>query len=234
MTTPVLTIRDDQLATEAGVEMLRAGINHLVVVDAGGRVLGIVSAASLMAPDALSPIALRWSIAAAHDEAQVIAAARLIPDIFVSLVETHIDAAVISRIVTLQNDALTQRLLELAIERHGPPPVPYAWLALGSGGRGELSLSSDQDNALAYADTDDPDGRRVLRARRRRRQPGPRRVRVRGVRIRRHGARPPLAHVAVATGSRSSIRRSRSGTTTTRCAPAWPSTSAGSPATSTS
>ncbi len=156
MTTPVLTIRDDQLATEAGVEMLSAGINHLVVVDAGGRVLGIVSAASLMAPDALSPIALRWSIAAAHDEAQVIAAARLIPDIFISLVETHIDAAVISRIVTLQNDALTQRLLELAIERHGPPPVPYAWLALGSGGRGELSLSSDQDNALAYADTDDP------------------------------------------------------------------------------
>jgi len=156
MTTPVLTIRDDQLATEASVEMLRAGINHLVAVDAGGRVVGIVSAASLMAPDALSPIALRWSIAAAHDEGEVVAAAKLIPDVFVSLVETHLDAAVISRIVTLQSDALTQRLLELAIKRHGPPPVPYAWLALGSSGRSELTLASDQDNALAYADTDDP------------------------------------------------------------------------------
>jgi len=51
---------------------------------------------------------------------------------------------------------MTWRLLELAIERHGEPPVPYAWLAFGSSARSEITLASDQDNGLAYADTDDP------------------------------------------------------------------------------
>ena len=51
---------------------------------------------------------------------------------------------------------MTTRLLDLAFERYGPPPVAYAWLALGSSARNELTLASDQDNALAYDDTDDP------------------------------------------------------------------------------
>jgi CBS domain-containing protein len=156
MTTPVLTIRGERLASEASIEMMRAGVNHLVVVDAHDRVLGVLSSASLMSPDALSPIALRWSIMAAHSVDEVVAAAELMPGVFVSLVDARLDAAAISRVITIHHDALTQRLLQLGIARHGPPPVPYAWLALGSGGRGELTLSSDQDNALAYADSDDP------------------------------------------------------------------------------
>jgi hypothetical protein len=51
---------------------------------------------------------------------------------------------------------MTQRLLELAIDQHGEPPVAYAWLAFGSAARSELNLVSDQDNGLAYDDTDDP------------------------------------------------------------------------------
>jgi CBS domain-containing protein len=54
------------------------------------------------------------------------------------------------------HDCLTARLLELAFERHGAPPVDYAWLVFGSAARNELTPASDQDNGLAYADTDDP------------------------------------------------------------------------------
>ena len=61
------------------------------------------------------------------------------------------------RILTLLNDTMATRLLELFVEEHGEPPVPYAWLAFGSTARGELTLASDQDNGLAFADTDDPD-----------------------------------------------------------------------------
>jgi signal-transduction protein with cAMP-binding, CBS, and nucleotidyltransferase domain len=53
-------------------------------------------------------------------------------------------------------DSMTVRLLDLATEHHGRPPVAFAWLALGSCARGELTLASDQDNALAYEDPDDP------------------------------------------------------------------------------
>ena len=156
MTAPVRTISAERLAPEASIEMMQKGINHLVVVDAAGGVLGIVSAGSLMAPDALSPFAVRWSIMAARREDEVAEAATRLPEVFVSLSDQHLDAPTISRVITLLVDSLTRRLLELAVGRLGRPPVSYAWLALGSAARSELTLVSDQDNALAYADSDDP------------------------------------------------------------------------------
>lgn len=156
MTAPVLTISAERLAPEASIEMMQAGVNHLVVVDADGGVVGIVSAGSLMAPDALSPFALRWSIAAARSEEKVVEVAARLPQVFVSLLDARLDAFAVSRLLTLVSDSLTRRLLELAELELGQPPVAYCWLALGGAARSELSLASDQDNALAYADADDP------------------------------------------------------------------------------
>lgn len=53
-------------------------------------------------------------------------------------------------------DAITRRLLIMAEERIGPPPVSYAWIAYGSQGRRELTLNSDQDNALVLDDRYEP------------------------------------------------------------------------------
>jgi CBS domain-containing protein len=136
--------------------MMERGVNHLVVVDAVGKVVGLISAGSLMTPDGLSPFALRWSITAARSEDEVVEIAGRLPRVFVSLSDAHLDAPALSRVITLVSDALTDRLLELAERELGRPPVPYSWLALGGAGRGELTLASDQDNGLAYADTDDP------------------------------------------------------------------------------
>ena len=61
----------------------------------------------------------------------------------------------IGRVLALQCDSATARLADFAIQRHGPPPVAWAWLALGSVARRELTLASDQDNALAYGDDDE-------------------------------------------------------------------------------
>ena len=61
----------------------------------------------------------------------------------------------IGRVLALSYDAVTTRLLDFAIARHGPAPRAWAWLALGSVARRELTLASDQDNALAYADPAD-------------------------------------------------------------------------------
>ena len=157
MTLPVRTVRDDVLAPEASIEMLQAGVNHLAVVDKDGRVVGVVSAGSLMSLDALSPFALRWSLAAARDEDDLAQAASSLPKLFVSLLDARLDAPALTRVITLLSDSMTTRLLDFAFERYGRPPVAYAWLALGSSARNELTLASDQDNALAYDDTDDPE-----------------------------------------------------------------------------
>ena len=63
----------------------------------------------------------------------------------------------IGRVLALNHDAVTTRLLDFAIARHGPAPCAWAWFALGSVARRELTLASDQDNALAYADPADPE-----------------------------------------------------------------------------
>ena len=68
MTTPVKTVSADVTAPEASIEMMAAGVNHLPVVDARGRVVGILSASSLMTLDARSPFALRRTILAARSE----------------------------------------------------------------------------------------------------------------------------------------------------------------------
>jgi CBS domain-containing protein len=110
-----------------------------------------------MSLDSLSPFALRHAILHARSADEVATASAQVPRLFVDLLDAHLDAAALMRILTLLNDAMATRLLELFAEDEGEPPVPYAWLAFGSTARGELTLASDQDNGLAFADTDDPD-----------------------------------------------------------------------------
>jgi CBS domain-containing protein len=152
----VHTIRADTLAAEASITMLAHGVRHLPVLDEDDGVLGIVSAGDLMSLEARNPFALRRSLQWARDEDELVATASDVPKLFVDLLDARLDAPMVCRVLTVLQDSLTARLLELAFERHGPPPVEYAWLVFGSAARHELTLASDQDNGLAYADTDDP------------------------------------------------------------------------------
>ena len=156
MSAPVKTVGADVMAAEAAIAMMEAGVNHMPVVDAGGRVLGILSAGQLMSLEALSPFALRQTLLTARAESDLVTTAAEIPKLFMDLIEADHDARGVTRILTLLSDAMTTRLIELAVECYGEPPVAYAWLAFGSTARSELTLASDQDNGLAYADTDDP------------------------------------------------------------------------------
>jgi len=157
MTTPVHTIGIEVLAPEASIAMMTSGVNHLPVLDNDGKVVGIVSASSLMALDARSPFALRRSIQGAHSEDELVLAASDLPHLFVDLLDAHLDAPALTRVLTVLSDAMTGRLLDLAFAKHGRPPLAYAWLAFGSSARSELTLASDQDNGLAYDDTTDPE-----------------------------------------------------------------------------
>ena len=156
MSSPVHTIGAEVLAPEASIAMMTAGVNHLPVLGADGEVVGILSASSLMSLESRSPFALRREIMAARTEDEVVEAASDIPQLFVDLMTARLDAPSVTRVLTVFHDTLTARFLELAVERLGEPPVPYAWLAFGSAARMELTLASDQDNGLAYDDTDDP------------------------------------------------------------------------------
>ena len=119
--------------------------------------MGLVSAKDLMALAYWSPFALRAAVFNATSEAALDAATKELPQLFVTLVQAGLTATDIGRVLALNCDAVTTRLLDFTIARHGPAPRAWAWLALGSVARRELTLASDQDNALAYADPDDPE-----------------------------------------------------------------------------
>jgi CBS domain-containing protein len=157
MSRPLMTVRSDRYAVDAALDMLYAGVQHLAVTDARGTVMGLVSAGDLMGLAYWSPFALRAAIFNASSEAALDAATKELPALFAALVQAGLKAPDIGRVLALSCDAVTMRLLDFAIARHGPAPCAWAWLALGSVARRELTLASDQDNALAYADPADPE-----------------------------------------------------------------------------
>jgi CBS domain-containing protein len=152
MVAPALTFAPERLAVDAMIDMLDAGIHHLPVVEASGRAVGVVTATDLMYLESRTPFALRRSIAHAATIDDVVEAASHMPQVVVSLTRAGVGATDIGRVLALQSDTATLRLIDLALARHGPAPSAWAWMALGSTARREASLASDQDNALAYAD----------------------------------------------------------------------------------
>jgi CBS domain-containing protein len=148
---PVPTVPVAQLAIEATVDMLAAGVHHMAVLDAG-KVCGVLSAADLLGLDARSPIGLRHTILGAADEEVLVRAVSHLPQLFVYLAQAGVPSRDLGRVLSLAHDAVVARLVDFSLARNGPAPLAWAWLDLGSAARREFTLASDQDNALAYAD----------------------------------------------------------------------------------
>ncbi|MEI2647621.1 MAG: DUF294 nucleotidyltransferase-like domain-containing protein [Dermatophilaceae bacterium] len=74
-----------------------------------------------------------------------------------ALVSQDASADDISRVVTAVGDAVERRLIGIAEEKLGPPPVPYCWVSLGSRARQEQALAADQDNAIILSDEAGPE-----------------------------------------------------------------------------
>jgi CBS domain-containing protein len=155
MTTDLVTVQADQYAFEALLTMSRRNVHHLPVLDGDG-VTGVVTATDLMRLQADTPVYVIGEIWKQNDRDGLEAVSERVPQLVLDLVDGGGRAADVARVVTAVSDALTQRLLELAEDRLGPPPVPYAWLALGSQARREQTAHSDQDNALLLANDATP------------------------------------------------------------------------------
>jgi CBS domain-containing protein len=165
MTTPARTITADATGADALIEMLDRGVRHLPVLDASRRVVGVISDTDLLAVETRTPFHMRRAISSATSVDEVIAAATQLRRTVVALHDAKVAAASIGRVIATVHDALTRRLIELAEQELGPPPVRYTWLALGSTARRESFPSSDQDSAIAWAgDGDDPAVRVALHA----------------------------------------------------------------------
>jgi CBS domain-containing protein len=79
-----------------------------------------------------------------------VASAGRLPATVIALHDAQASAEQVSAVWSVVVDALTRRLLELAVAEAGEPPAPLSWLALGSLARREAAPSSDVDSALTW------------------------------------------------------------------------------------
>ena len=146
-----ITISSDEPAFEALLKMTARRIHHLPVVDRRG-IRGLVSTTDLLRSESTNTLQLADRIRRGESVEALSAASGQLRELHLQLVAAHATARQLGRAVTAVADAITQRLIELAVARLGPAPVPCAWIATGSQGRRELGIGSDQDNSLILDD----------------------------------------------------------------------------------
>jgi CBS domain-containing protein len=154
MTTPAYTVRGDALGSDVLLDMLDRGIHHVPVLSVAGDVLGVVDHTDLIAAEARKPFLLRRAIDLATTTTDLASAAAGLTPMIIALHDARVAAEQIAAIRSVVLDALTRRLIELAIAEVGDPPASFTYFALGSLARRETVPSSDVDSALAWQDED--------------------------------------------------------------------------------
>ena len=151
MTRDPHTVERSAAVAEALMTMTRLRVNHLPVVD-HGRLVGVLASSDLTRHQSTSSPYVATQVRKAETVEELVAASRRLPELMVQLAGASATALHVGEAVSAITDAITERLLEMAEQEQGPPPVPYVWLAGGSQARREQSSHSDQDNALLIAD----------------------------------------------------------------------------------
>jgi CBS domain-containing protein len=168
MSAPAYTCTADRPAGEVLLEMLDRGLRHFPVLSPGGRVVGVVEEVDLVAARTRSSFYLRGRIARAASATELVTVAGELRPMVIALHDARVAAANVMAVYAVCVDALTRRLLQLAIAGREPVGADFAWLALGSQARREALPSSDVDSAIVWFDDEDEeaggDGRHTAEA----------------------------------------------------------------------
>ncbi|WP_420098897.1 putative nucleotidyltransferase substrate binding domain-containing protein [Corynebacterium sp.] len=161
MTRDPFSTTSDTTAFEAMLMMSEQGVHHLPVVgglDGGGDgITGVISASDIMRALRNDPIYLTADLAKATDTGQMRSIVNDTAEMTSGFISRGASAEEVSEILTVGLDSLARRLLVLAEEELGPPPVPYAFIVIGSQARRAVGFSSDQDNGLVLHNDYDED-----------------------------------------------------------------------------
>lgn len=156
MTEQPFSINSEATLFDATLQMTRKRCHHLPVMD-DGCLVGIITASDLMLAKRDDPVYLVQHIYRQADVDGMKNVVSSLPNIMQGWVASGVRPNQISRILTAISDAITQRLIQLAINHLGEAPVPFAWLGFGSQARAEQLLGADQDNGLIIDNSMQPE-----------------------------------------------------------------------------
>ena len=165
MSAPAITLRADATAGDAALVMAQHGIRHIVVVNDGGGIVGVVSERDLFSLQRLSVRELASTIRRASDVPALAQCASDIRALSHTLVAQGVAAGHLTRMISSLNDQIAVRLIELTAPSHDLSGLMLCWVGMGSEGRGEQTIATDQDNGLLFVANDEGMAPDVIRER---------------------------------------------------------------------
>ena len=156
MTRAPLALPAHTFAYEAALAMIGNRIRHVLVTD-DAKLIGVVSERDLFSLQRLGLGELTTEIRLAGEVATLENIAAEIRKLTRLLVEQGVAAEQLTLYVSVLNDRLCQRVIEVVRKRYQWEQISWCWLGFGSEGRLEQTFSTDQDNGIIFAAHDGAD-----------------------------------------------------------------------------
>lgn len=162
MTAAPFALPGHAMAYEAALAMVGMRIRHVLVID-DGRLIGIVSERDLFSLQRLGLGEITTEIRLAASVEVMVELAAEIRKLARLMVDQGVAAEQLTMFVSVLNDRLCQRILEIERKNHRWEQISWCWLAFGSEGRFEQTFSTDQDNGIVFVAHDNapPDATRL-------------------------------------------------------------------------
>ncbi len=154
MSLDLVVIDSQAYVFDAMLTMLRHNLHHLPVMRSR-KTIGMIALSDLIRYESQNSLFVVARILRAQNLEELMALRGDIESSFVRMANEDANSHMIGSAMSVFGRSIKQRLLELAIDRFGPSPIPFCFLALGSMARDELLPGGDQDNALVLDDSFD-------------------------------------------------------------------------------
>jgi CBS domain-containing protein len=136
-------------AYDAAIMMVRRGVRHVVVIDGGGLLAGIVSERDLFGMQTTGVRHLSGALKSAADLPAVEAFGREIQALACRMLRQGTAIAPLTAFISSLIDLLTERIVQLELEA-ARVNIEACWIVMGSEGRSEQTLLTDQDNGIIF------------------------------------------------------------------------------------
>jgi CBS domain-containing protein len=147
MSTELISLDHNAYIFEAMLLMLRYNVHHLPILK-NKQPIGLIEVSDIVRYESQNSLLIVSSIFQQNSVEDLTTLSSQLKDCFVRMINEDANSHMVGRAMSEIGRSIKQRLLELAEEELGPPPVPYCFLALGSMARDEQLIVTDQDNAI--------------------------------------------------------------------------------------
>ncbi len=154
MAAPVQTISAHAVCFDVLLAMITNRIHHLAIEE-DGKISKMLTTHDIMAAQGSSPYFLFREIQAQRRISGLYELSQKIPMIVRPLIKEGAKACNVTRMISVLNDHVLDRLLKLLQEEIGKAPLQFSWLLFGSAGRHELVFKSRQTNGILYDNSPD-------------------------------------------------------------------------------